>query len=322
MRPEAIGLTMMHEHLLFGLPGWHLDPTRSFDREAVFQKVTEEVKAFKAAGGSLLVDVTPIASGRDVEFLIQASKATGVHIVACTGFWSELGMPGHFQQSQKSVGDLEELFVQELTRGIGATNVPAGIIKVGTKGEHMSPLEKGLFQAAGRASKRTGAAVTTHVSSHLPSPVGVISGREQLKVLIEEEGVEPSRVIIGHCDAVRFPDYHREIVQAGAYVQFDHVCEEEGAAYSLPDSLRVQWVLALLEQGYERQMLLSSDRITHRLSRGSVQRFTLSSLVRNFLPALRKAGVGEKTIQAIMVENPRRALPMPEPQASARGGAR
>jgi phosphotriesterase-related protein len=311
LAPERMGMTLMHEHLMFGLPGWHLDPTRSFNREEVFEKVVGELKALKQAGGTLLVDVTPIASGRDVDFLARASAAAGVPVVACTGFWSELGMPGHFQQSQKSVDDLEELFTQELTKGMGTTTIPAGIIKVGTKGEHMTPLERGLFQAAGRASKRTGAAVTTHVSSHLPSPVGIISGREQLKVLIEEEGVDPSRVIIGHCDAVRFPDYHMEIVKAGAYVQFDHICETEGAAYSLPDELRLQWVRSLLEAGYERQLLFSSDRIAHRLSRGSSQHFTFASLFQRFLPMLRKAGIGEATIHTIMEENPRRVLPMP-----------
>jgi phosphotriesterase-related protein len=307
--PETLGVTLMHEHLLFGFPGWHLDPTASFDREAAFSKVRAELAELKQAGVDLIVDVTPIASGRDVDFLVRASAAAGIRLVACTGFWSERGMPAHFWE--KSVEELEGLFTQELTKGMWTTTVPAGIIKVGTKGEHMTPLEHGLFQAAARASKRTGAAVTTHVSSNLPSPVGVISGREQLKVLLEEEGVNPSRVVIGHCDAVRFPDYHLEIAKAGAYVAFDHVCDEEGAAYSLPNELRLRWVLAMLEAGYERQVILSTDRIMQPLMRGTGQRFTAASLLKKFLPILRGAGVPEETIRTIMVDNPRRVLSMP-----------
>jgi len=200
--------------------------------------------------------------------------------------------------------------------------VRAGIIKVGTAGEHMVEMEHRLFQAAARAAKRTGAAVTTHVSSNLPSPVGVISGREQMKVLLEEEGMDPSRVIIGHCDATHFPDYHLEVVKAGAYAEFDHICDEEGAAYSLPDEVRLPWILALLEKGYERQILFSTDRISQRLSAGGGQRFTFASILTKFLPMLRKAGVGEKTIHTIMVENPRRVLPMPDVVVNAAAPAR
>jgi phosphotriesterase-related protein len=71
--------------------------------------------------------------------------------------------------------------------------------------------------------------------------------------------------------------------------------------------------LDLLDAGYERQLLLSSDRIAHRLSRGSIQHFTFASLFQNFLPMLRKAGVSDAMIRTIMVENPRRALSRPEP---------
>lgn len=309
VEPGAVGITLMHEHLMFGYMGWHWDTTFTLDREQALDQVVKELRALKAAGGTTVVDVTPICSGRDVGFLVRASADSGVQLVACTGFWSQLGMPTHFQR--KTVDDLEELFVRELTQGMATTSVPAGIIKVGTMGEHMTEAEHRLFQAAARASKRTGAAVTTHVSSHLPSPVGVISAREQLKVLLDEEGMDPSRVIIGHCDAVHVTEYHLEVVQRGVYAEFDHICDEEGAFYSLPDDRRVRWVLALLEAGYERQLLFSTDRIAIRLAMPQRQRHTLASLTTKFLPMLHKAGVGDETVHTIMVENPRRALAIP-----------
>ena len=312
MAPESLGVAFMHEHLLFGFPGWDLDPAMAFDREAVFNGVVKELRDLKEAGANLLVDLTPIASGRDVDFLVRASTASGLRVLACTGFWSERGMPPHFHPPQKSSEDLEEIFVKELTVGMGATNVLAGIIKIGTKGEHMTPMEEGLFRAAARASKRTGAAITTHISSHLPSPVGLISGREHLKVLIEEEGVEPSRVIIGHCDATRLTDYHLEVAKAGAYVAFDHICDEVGAPYAFANEMRLPWIMNLLEHGYERQMIFATDRIMHFLSGGGGQRFTADQLLSEFLPMLRMEGVGEHVIRTIMVENPRRVLAMPD----------
>ena len=309
LAPEAIGPVLMHEHLMSGLCGWQFDPTLTFDPEYAHNTVVKELKEAKQAGAGLVVDVTGIATGRDVDFLERVSAASGLPVVACTGFLCERGMPNHFWA--KSVDQLEELFVRELTQGMGRTNIRAGIIKIGTMGEHMTPLEHRLFQAAARASKRTGAAITTHVSSTLPSPVGVISAREQLKVLLEEEGLDPLRVIIGHCDAIRWADYHLEVASTGAYVQFDHICDEEGIAYSLPDPWRVGWVLNLLKAGYERQLLFSSDRIVHDLSSRRQRHYTLSSLFRRFLPMLKEAGVEESTMRTIMVENPQRVLPMP-----------
>ncbi len=309
VEPSAAGVTLMHEHLMFGYTGWHWDTTFTLDREQALAEVVAELRALKAAGGATVVDVTPICSGRDVDFLVRAAKESGVQIVACTGFWSQLGMPTHFQR--KTVDELEDIFVRELSQGMAATAVPAGIIKVGTMGEHMTEPEHRLFQAAARASVRTGATVTTHVSSHLPSPVGVIPAREQLKVLLDEERMNPSRVVIGHCDAVHVPEYHLEVVQRGVYAAFDHICDEQGAFYSLPDDRRIRWVLELLEAGYERQLLFSTDRIAIRLAAPQRQRHTLADLVTRFLPKLKKAGVGEKTLHTIMVENPQRALAMP-----------
>jgi predicted metal-dependent phosphotriesterase family hydrolase len=310
--PESIDISFMHEHLLFGLPGWDLDPGMAFDRQVVMDGVVKELRALKQAGADLLVDLSPIASGRDVNFMVEAATASDMRIVACTGFWSERGMPSHYHPPLKSVDDLEEIFVGELTNGMGTTDVLAGIIKIGTKGEHMTPMEEGLFRAAARASKRTGACITTHISSHLPSPVGVISGREQLKVLIEEEGVEPNRVIIGHCDATRLPEYHLEVAKAGAFVAFDHISDEVGAPYAFANEMRIPWILNLLEHGYERQMIFATDRIMHFLSGGGAQEFTADQLISDFLPMLRTAGVGDDTINTIMVENPRRALAMPD----------
>lgn len=313
LAPADVGITLTHEHMMFGITGWDLDPTLTFDREARLADATDELRELKAAGASLVVDLTAIASGRDVDFMARASRDSGVSVVACTGFWTGLGMPGHFER--KTVEELEQLFVQELTRGMGTTDVPAGIIKVGTMDPEMSEPEHRLFQAAARASKRTGAAVSTHVpgAQNLRTPEQILPGREHLKVLLEEEGMDPGRVVIGHCDATNLPEWHLEVARTGAYVAFDHCTDEAGAPYSAPDEGRVQFVLALLEAGYEEQLLLSTDRISHSLSRAETrQAFTYASLLTRFLPMLREAGVSEETLHNVMVENPRRLLSMPD----------
>lgn len=48
-----------------------------------------ELKLFQAAGGRTICDVTPIGIRMKPEALPQVAKATGVNIVAGTGFYSD-----------------------------------------------------------------------------------------------------------------------------------------------------------------------------------------------------------------------------------------
>ena len=144
LAPADVGVTLTHEHMMFGITGWDLDPALTFDRPARLVDATDELRELKAAGAALLVDLTAIASGRDVDFMVRASRDSVVSVVACTGFWTGLGMPGHFQRKT-----VEELFVRELTGGMGTTDVPAGIIKVGTMDPEMSESEHRLSSGGG-----------------------------------------------------------------------------------------------------------------------------------------------------------------------------
>lgn len=160
-------------------------------------------------------------------------------------------------------------------------------------------------RAAARASKRTGTAVSTHVpgGQNLGTPAQNLPGRQHLEVLLEEEGMDPARVVIGRCDATDLPEWHLEVARTGAYVAFDHCTDEAGAPCSAPDEARVQFVLALL----------STDRISHSLSRAETrQAFTYASLLTKILPMLLEAGVSDETLHNVMVENPRRLLAMPD----------
>jgi phosphotriesterase-related protein len=90
--------------------------------------------------------------------------------------------------------------------------------------------------------------LSTHASMH---PVGLA----QL-ALLREEGVDPARVIVGHCDTYLDADSHRAILAAGARVQFDTI----GRTHINPDGRRADAVVELLRAGWGERLLLSSDR--------------------------------------------------------------
>ena len=83
--PEGLGITAMHEHIQFGMPGWDKDPWVEYDRAVEFEKIKNDLVDFKEAGGTALVDCSGMTLGRDVEFYRNLSRVSGVHIVACTG---------------------------------------------------------------------------------------------------------------------------------------------------------------------------------------------------------------------------------------------
>src|SRR5512146_2796623 len=82
--PDAIGLTDCHEHLFIrgGMPVLQYPDFRLDD----YPKISAEAASFGAAGGSAIVEMSPIDWGRDVGSLVQLSRATGLHVVAATGF--------------------------------------------------------------------------------------------------------------------------------------------------------------------------------------------------------------------------------------------
>jgi phosphotriesterase-related protein len=159
----------------------------------------------------------------------------------------------------------------------------------------VSPLEERVHRAAARAQRATGLPLATHTLHHG-------AGHEQLRIF-DEEGVDPARISIGHCDT--WPDlaYCLEVARSGAYVSLDNVGLQLGDHEARVRRL----VLELVEAGFARHVLLSQDvgQMTELRSRGGRG---FGYLAEVFLPALRGDGLDDATVQLITVENPRRWL--------------
>ena len=68
---DKLGVTLAHEHLLFGYPGFHGDCALGpFDHDAALQANVDAINQLKSAHGlNTIVDATPNECGRDVAFL-------------------------------------------------------------------------------------------------------------------------------------------------------------------------------------------------------------------------------------------------------------
>lgn len=313
---ESLGITLMHEHLYANL----LKEYRATGLLNNEQTMIAEVDAFVAAGGGTIVDVTPAELTRgaspdpgqaiaqsmqgeehwpsrspaNVQAVRSIAEATGANVVLGTGHYRDPYLGDWLDEH--SVERIAEHLVEDVETGISGSDVRAGIIgEIGADKWFVSAREERSFRAAARAQRRTGLALTTHAARW---PVGIA----QLDLLAEED-VDPSRVIIGHCDSVPLLEYHEKIAKRGAFVQYDLIRGES----STQTQQTVQLVVEMVRRGYIKHLLLSHDVCTSSqlASNGGVG---FAFVPTTFADALEEAGLERAEIQSILVDNPRRAL--------------
>jgi len=303
--PDALGTTLMHEHLLIGWPGWeaYAVEERSARGERLARCV-DQMAELRELGVRTLLDPCPMDLGRDVELMAEVSERSGVRIVCATGLYKEdLGAPAYFKfraQFGDAIAEMTDVFVRELTEGIDGTGIRAGVIKVATGPHRVTPYEELVLRAAARAHRATGAPITTHTDE------GTM-GTEQLDILTGE-GVPPSSIVIGHSCGSSNLDYHLALLDRGAYLGFDRF----GLELLHPDRARKAALIGLLGVGFERQIVLSHDTVWCWRGRAPavpasvVGDWQPTHLFRKIIPHLREAGVSQTKIDVMLVENPRR----------------
>jgi predicted metal-dependent phosphotriesterase family hydrolase len=296
--PAQLGLTLPHEHIFIRM--WEIAGRFDYAGQVLDERLlAEEIAAFKQLGGRSLVELTLRGLGRDPLRLRAFGERTGVQIVMGCGWYREPYYPPADQIDRRRVDSLAEELIHEILEGApGSPGVLPGIIgEIGTEKDWVSAQEERVHRAAARAQKATGLALTTH-------SIGADVGLEQL-ALFEEEGVDPARVVIGHCDlpASLSLSYHLGILERGAFVEFDTF----GSKGEPMEELALGMLLELLSRGHEQQILLSHDVCKYpHLRRMGGQGFTY--VIDTLLPRLRAEGVSEATIDTLTVANPRRLL--------------
>jgi phosphotriesterase-related protein len=305
--PDQLGRTLMHEHLMVGYPGWQSDTVRAGANAAErFSICVDRIEEIRSLGYTSMLDPCPNDLGRDVEFMAKVAQKTGFQIVCSTGLYNETegGVPyWHFRSNfGPQVDAMAELFVRELEEGIGETGIRAGIIKVATGRAGMSDYERTIFEAAAKASRETGAPITTHTDDGR-------FGDLQQKVL-SEHGVSPHRIIIGHSCGSSDHDYHMGIARGGSYLGFDRF----GLEALQPDAVRVASLIALMKAGAGDRVVVSHDSVWCWLGQpfppaveaALAETWNPSHFSLRIVPMLKEQGIGEEQIERLLVDNPRR----------------
>ena len=141
--------------------------------------------------------------------------------------------------------------------------------------------------------------MTTH---GVMSPVGL----DQLRIL-EEEGLDPARIIIGHADSYPVLEHHLAIIERGANVEFDFLGMNFLALERLGEPRVIDLLCELIARGHAERILLSQD-VCHDSQLKRYEGNGYVYLAETFLPRLRDAGVTDTQIETMTVANPRRLL--------------
>lgn len=293
---ESIDRVLPHEHIFCDFSRVTNDRNHILNDPHVARL---ELAAFRAAvppapgKQHAIVDVTLPDFGRNPEELVRIARASEMAIVMGTGWYRSPYYPQSIART--STQELAEAMVEEITDGVqlrDGTRVRAGVIgEIGADRDVVDPAEERVLRAAGRASIQTGAAVTTHAFLY---PVG----KHQLDIL-EEEGVDPGLVAIGHADSYLDIRYHRELLTRGAWLQFD-TC---GRTHILSDELRAESLVRLLDEGWGSRLLISSDRC-HRSDMLQYGGAGYAWTWTGFALLLKSLGVDDTTLAQLTSANP------------------
>jgi phosphotriesterase-related protein len=288
--PTDLGVCDAHDHLFFGsprLPGQELRSVAAARAELV---------AFREQGGGAVVQWTPYGLGRRAADLPPLSRETGVHVVAATGLHQAV----HYDEGTlKGLRDrLADVFVSELTEGIGTSGVRAGLVKVAGGFHALDAHARWTMTAAAEAHHATGVTIAVH----LELGTGAL---DVLDLLCGELGVPPHRVVLGHLN--RSPDLvlHRQAAESGCYLAFDGPSHAHHATdWRMPDAVR-----ALADAGFGDRLLLGADTTT-AAARSVCGGPGMPYLLRRVRPRLVRT-VGEDLVRRVLTENPGRAFAVP-----------
>jgi len=294
-----LGVTLSHEHVLVSMgEDNHHYPWR-FDWEKTRQNTVRELKEAKAGGVDSLIDLTTPDLGRDVEFVRDVARESGLNVIVATGIWRDV--PRSFWA--RDLDEIADIFVREIEVGIGETGIKAGAIKVANDMGGVTPEGERVLRGAARALKRTGCPISTH--HWAPAQVGT----RQVEVF-QEEGAPMDRICIGHsADTTDFP-YLESLLNAGVYLSMDRY---PGATGRTNWEQRNATVKALIDRGWSDRLMLGHDYAPAAIVKGAKAparngptRYLFLNTVA--IPALRKAGVSQKTIDLMQRDVPRRFL--------------
>ena len=331
IEPEALGITLTHEHLLIDLTGVFIPPetaseiglsrqpvslenlwwiqyhwASNLDNQLLTDEDTaiQEALRYKRAGGTTMVDATSIGIKRDPKGLARIARATGLNIIMGAGYYVDKCHPPDV--AHKSEDEIVEEIVTDVMEGVGDTGIKAGIIgEVGCSWP-LTDNERKSLRAAARAQHLTGAPLLVHPGRNPEAPLEIME-------IIREVGGDPRRTVMSHIDrTISQHETLSKLAETGCYLNYDNFGLETaiypmGPIDMLNDGRRIDDILYLVDQGCLEQVLVSHD-VCMKISLTKYGGSGYAHILENVVPMMRRKGLSWEQVNTILVENPKRIL--------------
>ena len=290
-----LGLTLVHEHVLVDFIGAAEVNRDRYRTDEVVRTVLPYLREAKARGVATLVECTPAWLGRDPLLLKRLSEETGLRLVTSTGYYGAADdkfVPAHAYA--ETADQLAARFIAESRDGIEGTGIRPGFMKLGVDKGTLSAIDRKLIVAAARCHRATGLTIAVHTGD----------GAAALDILatLAAEGVAAPAYVWVHAQNEKDRAIHVRAAEAGAWVELDGVSEASLAEH-------VEAVADLVRRGHLGRLLVSQDAGWYHVGEPGGGRFRGYTLLLDaFVPALRRAGLTDAQVRALLVENPARAF--------------
>jgi phosphotriesterase-related protein len=303
-----LGQTLMHEHV-FVMSTEHMQNYGSdwWDEEFRVTDAVAKLNAMHAKGIQTIVDPTVWGLGRYIPRIQRIAEQTPVNIIVAAGLYVYEELPQ--QYAYRGPGNLIDIpepmvtdFSHDITVGIADTGVKAAFLKFALETPEPSPGIERIARAIARSHVETGAPITVHTSG--PHQTGRTAVR-----LFTEEGVDLTKVVIGHAGDSNDIDYLTELADTGVTLGMDRF----GLDLFNPTAERVKTIIALASRGYADRMVLSHDAscfidyfgAAHDDARAAAApNWHFEHISDDVIPALLAGGVTQAQIDTMMIENP------------------
>ena len=303
-----LGQTLMHEHV-FVLSTEHVQNYGSgwWDEETRVADAIAKLNSLYAKGIRTIVDPTVWGLGRNIPRIQRIAAQTEVNIIVAAGLYVYEELPQ--QYAYRGPGLMIDIpepmvtdFATDITEGIAGTGVKAALLKFALETPEPSPGVERIARAVARTHVETGAPITVHTSG--PHQTGRTAVR-----IFTEEGVDLTKVVIGHAGDSNDLDYLTELADQGVVLGMDRF----GLDVFNPGSERVKTIIALAARGYADRMVLAHDANCFIDYFGAAHDGVRAAAAPNWhyehisddvLPALLEGGVTQAQIDTMMIENP------------------
>lgn len=308
-----LGQTLMHEHVFFMSTEYQQNygPGRWWDEEERVADAIERLRSLAGRGVRTIADPTVWGGGRYIPRIQRINEQVPeLNIVVATGYYGYVeapmtfGVRGPGLPIDESPDPLGVEFVRDIAEGIADTGVKAAFLKCAV--EHPDPTDgvERVCRAVAYAHRETGAPITVHTNALKRTGRWVVE-------LFRDEGVDLTKVVVGHSGDTGDLDYLTWLADTGAILGMDRFGLD--VYRTTPD--RVATIAALCERGYADRMVLSHDAMCwidwfgdhyDELRPQLMPNWHYEHIHDDVLPALRAAGVSDTDVDAMLVANPRR----------------